>query len=166
MKYRRLRPEELEALRDEFVQFLAANSITADDWQKLKNTKTEGAEKLIDVFSDIVWEKVLSKTQYVEVRHAKLLQIMKFGDEKAEMIQIAIKHPDFDFRRMEGIESLAQGKMALSEIDPEIHAGKKTYSDTRNEEVFLHLERGGIAVDEGMWELMSTFIGQSKTSEE
>ena len=35
-KYRLLTLEELGELRPEFVRFLASQSITADDWQKMK----------------------------------------------------------------------------------------------------------------------------------
>jgi hypothetical protein len=160
-KYRRLRPEELEALRDEFVQFLASNSIPAEDWEKLKKTSADETSKVIDIFSDIVWEKVLTKTQYVEIRKSNLLQVMKFGDEKTDLIQIAIKHPTFDFRNPEDIRGLADGRIKLASLQPEVHTGKKTHSLLRNEEIFYQLERGGVAVDASMWDLMTTFVGSS-----
>ena len=37
LKYRRLSKEELEALEDEFVKFLSAQSISAPDWQNIKS---------------------------------------------------------------------------------------------------------------------------------
>ena len=36
MKYRKLELAELELLRDEFVNFLAANTVTSQDWEKIK----------------------------------------------------------------------------------------------------------------------------------
>ena len=54
MKYRPLHPEELENLREDFVQFLAANSIAGDDWVKLKKEMPDQANQLIEMFSDLV----------------------------------------------------------------------------------------------------------------
>ncbi len=36
MKYRRLDKEELEELEQEFIKFLAVNTVTADDWAKIQ----------------------------------------------------------------------------------------------------------------------------------
>ena len=60
MKFRRLTNEELQELEKEFVQFLVSNTVTADDWEKIKEDNPERAEGLIEIFSDIVFEKVIS----------------------------------------------------------------------------------------------------------
>ena len=78
MKYRKLKPEELEPLKKEFIQFLAANTITGDDWAKTKAEKPE--EKIIALFSDIVWEKSLEKIHYLEHRDERYLKF--FTSEK------------------------------------------------------------------------------------
>ena len=57
MKYRVLSTKELEPLKDDFIKFLSANTITGEDWAKIKSSKPNQALKLIEVFSDIVWEK-------------------------------------------------------------------------------------------------------------
>ncbi|MEP0676046.1 MAG: DUF6495 family protein, partial [Nonlabens ulvanivorans] len=56
MKYRRLTKEQLEELHPEFINFLATQTITAGEWDEIKNNKTEVAEQELDVFSDLVWE--------------------------------------------------------------------------------------------------------------
>ncbi len=50
----------LEDLKDIFVNFLAANSITFEDWKKIKKNDKERVEELIENFSDVVFEKSLS----------------------------------------------------------------------------------------------------------
>ena len=57
MKYKRLASQELEALEKEFINYLATEQITADEWVKMKETTPEKSEELIDVFSDMVYEK-------------------------------------------------------------------------------------------------------------
>ena len=64
MKYTRLSKEQLEELHPEFINFLATQSITADEWTSIKRDKPEVAEQELDVFSDLIWEGVLSKVKY------------------------------------------------------------------------------------------------------
>jgi hypothetical protein len=158
MKYRRLSLEELEALKDEFIQFLSANSVTAHAWVNLKAAHPEKAEELIGLFSDIVWEKVIQKTDYLEIRRRNGIQLFAFRDEVAEMIQITVQDPEFDFRKDEDISALANGSKKLESLKPTIHRGKKTYTNSRKEEVYYQLERGGVVAGEGLWELMNRFL--------
>ena len=66
MKYQRLSKEQLEELHVEFINFLATQSITAEEWSDIKENKPQVAEEEIDIFSDLVWEKVLTNAQYLE----------------------------------------------------------------------------------------------------
>ncbi|MEL6975556.1 MAG: DUF6495 family protein, partial [Bacteroidota bacterium] len=60
MKYARLTQQQLEELHPEFINFLATQSITAEEWSTLKSDKPEVAEQELDVFSDLIWEGVLN----------------------------------------------------------------------------------------------------------
>src|SRR6056297_3003609 len=97
MKYRKLNLSELEDLRGDFVRFLSANSIAADDWVKIKKVDSDAAEKIIEVFSDLVWEKILTKIKYVRLMSQTTLRVMRFGEERAELIQLQVEHEDFNF---------------------------------------------------------------------
>ena len=66
MKYARLTKEQLEEMHQEFINFLATQSITADEWEKIKKEKPETAEEELDIFSDLIWEGVLNKVEYLE----------------------------------------------------------------------------------------------------
>ena len=39
MKFRVLTSKELEPLKDDFIKFLSANTITGEDWNKIKIEK-------------------------------------------------------------------------------------------------------------------------------
>ena len=39
MKYRILSNKELEPLKDDFIKFLSANTVTGEDWAKIKSNK-------------------------------------------------------------------------------------------------------------------------------
>jgi len=58
-KYRILSSEELELLEKEFIEFLVINGITADEWQKIKASEPEKTKKFIELFSDVVFEKLM-----------------------------------------------------------------------------------------------------------
>ena len=53
MKYRILSKEELEPLKDDFIKFLSANTITGEDWVKIKAEKPKEANKLLGMFCDL-----------------------------------------------------------------------------------------------------------------
>ena len=76
MKYARLTREQLEEMQQEFINFLATQSITAEEWKDIKTNQPDVAEKEIDVFSDLIWEGVLNKVEYLE--HFSKQQIFLF----------------------------------------------------------------------------------------
>lgn len=156
MKYRRLHPEELEALREDFIQFLASNSITAEDWVQIKSVQQEKATQLLEIFADIVWEKVLEKVTHLEFRSPNQLTLMKFDDEKAEMINIKIENKDFDLSNSDNLKEIAEGKTPLKSLHPEITKGKKKHNKLREMEVFYYMEQGGKPCSKDLWE--SSFI--------
>ena len=65
MKYQRLTKEQFEALHQEFATFLASHSIDKKQWDALKQSQDENVDALLDQFSDLVWEDVLSKNIYI-----------------------------------------------------------------------------------------------------
>jgi len=66
MKYRQLTKEQFESLHQEFAHFLASQSIDVNEWNQIKKEKPQVAEDEMNVFSDMVWDDVLTKTNYVE----------------------------------------------------------------------------------------------------
>ena len=68
MKYRRLTLEELEPLENEFIDFLVVNGVIADDWEQLLANDVEKSNQIIDAFSEVVFEGIMRKTQFLEYR--------------------------------------------------------------------------------------------------
>ena len=86
MKYRILNNTELEPLKDDFIKFLSANTVTGEDWAKIKSNKPNEALKLVEIFSDVVWEKALDKIKYLEHRDDNYLKVFYCGENKIEMV--------------------------------------------------------------------------------
>ena len=66
MKYTRLTKEQFEELHPEFINFLASQSIDKAEWDSIKENKPEVAEQELDVFSDLIWEGVLTRAEFLE----------------------------------------------------------------------------------------------------
>ena len=91
MKYTRLTKEQFEELNQEFINFLATQSITADEWKEIKEQKPEVAEEELDIFSDLVWEGVLSKVEYLENIAPQHMYLFKVEGSQLRLIGLKIK---------------------------------------------------------------------------
>lgn len=149
MKYKRLSTEELGHLEKEFVSFLAHAQITAQDWENMKLNENNKANELIDVFSDVVYDKVLKKINFLEYRDAKTLNIFKFNDTDIELAGIRIKPPsEIDLTKTENfnvIKDFAGVNIVYSQ---------KKYSKEKEIEIFEMLESGCLITDEKLFNLL------------
>jgi len=139
MKYRQLTKEQFESLHEDFARFLATQSIDDKEWNQIKNEKPQVAEDEMNVFSDVVWDDVLSKTNYIE--HFSKTSANLFKCDEKEIHRIAIKI-DWDINLLEqkGFEWLMKNPMDNS---VEIFKGTKPYNgNARNEEIFDLIEKG------------------------
>lgn len=140
MKYSRLTKEQFEELHKEFINFLATQSINADEWTEIKRDKPEVAEQELDVFSDLVWEGVLNQASYVE--HISSKQMHLFHLDEKEMHVIAIKLAnDKDLTTPEGYSWLRQNLMNDA---VEFLQAKKPYGKDQNLDKFKLVQQGGV----------------------
>ncbi len=65
MKYSRLTKKQFQELSNEFALYLASNSIDSVQWKNIKLKSIDKAEKILDLFSDIVWDRVISRVNYL-----------------------------------------------------------------------------------------------------
>ena len=56
-----LNDDELQALSEDFTQFLVVQGLDDDTWRKINKEDREKAFKIVEVFSDTVLFKVYSK---------------------------------------------------------------------------------------------------------
>lgn len=111
MKYKRLSKEQLEELHQEFITFLSTQSITADEWTEIKKSKPEIAEEEIDVFSDLVWERVLNNAEYLEHFSPSQMHLFKLEEKEMRLIAIKVDYPDVDITKKEGYDWLRNNLM-------------------------------------------------------
>lgn len=142
MKYRILTKEELEELESEFVTFLAANGIPADDWVKIKENEPAKTRELITIFSDVVFDKILSRVHYLEHRQRDIIRIFRFGEEKVIMNGIRIEGSSaIDFTKNQDPVALIQ-LFKLSPGNLKIFTADKSYKKDRLQEIFDLMQSG------------------------
>jgi hypothetical protein len=144
LKYKRLTKEQFEELHVEFSNFLAAQSIDKNEWDKIKLEKPEVAEQELDVFSDLIWEGVLKNTNYLE--HFSKSHIFLFHCQEKHIQSIVLKslNPDVDLLTKDGLQWLSDTMFTES---VEIHLGKKEYESDRNDSIFNLITQGAILSD-------------------
>jgi hypothetical protein len=144
MKYKRLTKEQFEALHKEFITFLATQSIDKAEWDKIKSEKPEVAEQELDVFSDLVWEGVLTNATYLE--HFSKNHIFLFHCQETLIQSIVLKAlvPEVDFMQKDGLQWLSDN---LFTDTVEIHLGRKEYVAERNLAIFDLIKEGAILSD-------------------
>lgn len=159
MKYRTLLKEELEEVQDEFIKFLAANSIASDDWENLKKTDQKKVSGLIDIFSDIFWEKALTNIQCVEQRSPKRLRMIKFDEKQAELIELRIPETEqLNLMDPEHVQQLSDGTKDIAQFNPELFTGTREFEHSRNLELFNFIEQGARPTKLDMFNHFKQFI--------
>ena len=144
MKYKRLTKEQFEALHQEFITFLATQSIDKAEWDKIKAEKPEVAEQELDVFSDLIWEGVLKNAQFLE--HFSKSHIFLFHCQEKFIQSIVIQSlvAEVNFMDKEGLQWLSDN---LFTETVEIHVGKKEYGESKNTDLFKMITEGAILSD-------------------
>jgi hypothetical protein len=154
MKYRQLTKEQFEGLHQEFAQFLASQRIDVKEWNQIKKDKPHLAEDEMNVFSDVVWEDVLTKTIYLEHFSKTSVNLFKCDDEEIHRIAIKITW-DINLLDQKGFEWLMQNPMDNS---VEIFKGTKPYHSERNTEIFDLIEKGSVITKGEIFEFFNTLI--------
>ena len=119
MRYPCLTLPQLEALETDFVAFLIVNGVEGETWKTLNETNPSNAQELANLFSQVVWEKVLKETRYVK-RLSETERIFGYLAEE-------------------------QGVLLMGQQNPSgwaFHKVKKHWGGKRESEVFTLLQQG------------------------
>jgi len=141
MKYSRLTKEQFEELHQEFINFLATQSITGDEWTAIKEKQPEVAEQELDVFSDLVWEGAMSHAKYLENISPKQLFLFEIGEKAMHLIAIKITKEDLDITTSEGYKWLRSN---LLDDAVELFTSKKEFSEDKQADIFALIRQGAV----------------------
>ncbi|HSZ71234.1 MAG TPA: DUF6495 family protein [Cytophagaceae bacterium] len=152
MKYKRLSNEELQELEPEFVNFLAANQITAPEWIEMKTTNMGRVNELIDVFSDMVFDKVLKKITYVE--HLTRQDWMVFHCKKEGLHMVGIQLSDETGLDLTDPDFFTQWEHVPDSTGITLYSKEQSYAEERKKVIFQLMESGCTIADEKTFNLL------------
>ncbi len=156
MKYTRLTKEQLEELHQEFINFLATQSITGDEWKNLKEEKPEVVEDEIDVFSDLVWEGVLTKVKYLENISAQQMHLFHTTEKEMKLISVKVMNPEVDLTTSVGFNWFK--KNWQSDFVDYLTASK-AYTEDKNLDKFKLIQQGAVITKGELYQWFDKVIG-------
>jgi len=148
MKYTRLTKEQLEELHQEFINFLATQSITGKEWEEIKAKKPEVAEQELDIFSDLIWEGVLGNAKYLQNSSPQQLFLFKLAENEMHLIVVKVTDTSIDITTQHGLEWL-QGHINSDSV--ELFTASKAYSEEKNKDIFELIRQGAEIVDDKLY---------------
>ena len=156
MKYARLTKEQFEELHNEFINFLATQSITATEWETLKNTRPQVVEEELDVFSDLVWEGVLGKVTYLENISRQQMHLFHLADKEMKLISVKILNPDIDLNTSIGFNWFK--KNWQSDFVEYLQASK-SFTEDKNLDKFKLIQEGAVITKGELYRWFDDIIG-------
>lgn len=155
MKYARLTQEQFNELHHEFANFLASQSIDKKEWDDLKANKPEVAEQELDVFSDLIWEGVLNRAEFLEHFSKGYIFLFRCSDSAIHSIVIKSLDENVDFLTRPGIEWLSDN---LFTDNVEMKVGQKQLVDDRNASLFDLIRQGAFLSDGQLFKQIRTIL--------
>lgn len=126
-------------MNQEFINFLATQSITAEEWQKIKTEKPDVAEQELDIFSDLIWEGVLNKVEYLEHISSQQMFLFHISEVTINLIAIKIDVEGIDITTQNGYGWLQQN---LMDDNVNIYTSTKALTEDRNKDIFALIKQG------------------------
>ena len=155
MKYNRLTKVQFEELHPEFINFLATQTIDKTEWDHIKINKPDVAEQELDIFSDLIWEGVLSRAKYLEHFSKNHLFLFQCFENFVQSIVIKSLVKDSNFLSKDGLNWL-NDNMFTENIEMKI--GKKEFTQERNVSIFGLIQQGAILSDGQLYNQIKTII--------
>lgn len=154
MKYRQLTKEQFESLHEEFARFLASQGIDRKEWEELKKEKPQVVEDEINIFSDVVWDNVLTRTEYLEHFSETTVNLFKCNSEDIQRIVIKV-NKQINLLEQAGFEWLLKNP---TDEAIELLQGTKPYKNERNVEIFNLIEKGSTIAKGDIFEYFNGLI--------
>lgn len=155
MKYTRLTKQQLEELHQEFINFLATQSITGTEWEMIKLNRPQVAEEELDVFSDLVWEGVLQKVQYLENISEQQMHLFYLPEKEMKLISVKVMNPALDLRTAEGFNWF---KKNWQSDFVEYLVASKAYTDDKNLDKFKLIQQGAVITKGDLYQWFDKII--------
>jgi len=136
-KFRTLTAQELEPLEKEFIDFLVVNGIVAADWETMKSEAPNKANRMIELFSDVVFEGIFRKVNFLDFESPNRLMAFQCLDEK--MVLVAMEATNGQDLTSPAFHAQA---LAGKADGLKVYTTEKAYSKERELELFEMTQQG------------------------
>lgn len=155
MKYQRLSKEQFEELHQEFIRFLATQSITKDEWQKIKEEQPRVAEDELDVFSDLIWEGVLQKVNYVEHVSPNKLYLFFFDTNTIHLIVLATEKVNMTTK-----EGFSWVISHINDDQVSLYTATNSYGDDKQLDKFKLIQQGAVITKGELYKTLAEVLSK------
>ena len=159
MKYHRLTEPQFIEMHHEFILFLASNSIDKEKWDHIKETEPNTVNFLLDGFSDLVWEKILTQCSYVEFATKDQLFLFNTRLDQVEALVIKVIDANCDLRTTESFEWMLNN---LHSKTVTLFEATKSYSPSRNEFIYSYLRKGAVLSEGNYFKELKSYFSDSR----
>ncbi len=142
MKYRRLSNEELEPLKEEFLKYLLVANITPEQWEEIKKNEPQQCEQHLDVFSDLVFEKILAQVQFIDRILPKRIELYQCQTDQFLMYALEVKNDQIIELQKDKLHNLDLSKFHCIQ-------GKKRMGGDRKKDIFDLLQKDNTFISDG-----------------
>jgi hypothetical protein len=157
MKYRMLSKEEQEIFDEDFKHFMITNGVTNEEWLAMNENNLAKATELVEMFSDVVLEKVYQKIEFIEFRSEGSCLVFRCTADNLKVISIVAKAGSkVDLSSPESIHLALQKQLG----DLDIFKSEKPYSTLRELEIHQMIEQGCLNSSREFWDALEILIGQ------
>ena len=158
MKYHRLTHKQFEELHEEFSVFLATQGMDHSKWDAIKTKNSDQVDALLDLFSDLVWDKISNECKFLEYISKDHLILVKIADYKASAFVIKVSDRTIDLTSLEAFEWVLNN---FNSDNVTLFHGSKAYDKSKNDFVYSYLKKGAIRTDGHRFIALETYFSNS-----
>jgi len=158
MRYHKLSEAQFHEMYEEFAIFLATQGINKQAWDLIKHEEPNRIENLLCDFSDLVWDKVISKCSYLEFTTPEQIFLFQTNADRVEALIIKIDPTLADLSTVAGFEKIL-GQLESNQV--EILRASKTYQPSRNEFIYDYLKKGAVLSEGQRFNLLQSYFFNS-----
>jgi hypothetical protein len=158
VKYHRLTHEQFEAFHQEFAVFLATQGLDQSKWKEVKQNQPKKVELLLDLFSEVVWDKIVSRCEFLEFSTPDQLFLFEILEKTASVIILKVGKLKIDLKTSSGFQ------WVLDHIDSDqvnIYQGSRPYTSSRNDFVYHNLKKGAVQSEGKRFKALETYFSNS-----
>jgi hypothetical protein len=155
MKYRTLTHEELSHFEEDLKAFLIIHGIDGPLWEKMNQETPEKAVELVELFSDVILQRVYEHISFLEFRSPDSFAVLHLENEQQSLI--LVKSLDTAAADLSTPESIQQAlSMQLSKL--EFFRSTRSYPSTREMAVHQLLDQGCVISNNSIWEALENLL--------